>query len=196
MQGAKICNHCKKKKNLNNFCKNKRCIDGYNVICKECSKEYHRKWSSKNKEKLSNYMVKYRQEHKDEIQKWWEDYYKKNKNRIYAKKREWMISHPEEVKKYQKDYYNRHTERAKESSSKWIEKNKEKRAAHMEVLYALRRGIMSRQPCEVCGAEKAEAHHDDYSKPLEVRWLCHKCHIRSHHALSEVDNNININGGE
>lgn len=36
----------------------------------------------------------------------------------------------------------------------------------------------AKQPCEVCGAEKSEAHHDDYTKPLSVRWLC-----RSHHRL-------------
>lgn len=40
-----------------------------------------------------------------------------------------------------------------------------------------------RQPCEICG-EKAEAHHDDYNKPLEVRWLCFK-HHREWHKIHE-----------
>jgi hypothetical protein len=45
-------------------------------------------------------------------------------------------------------------------------------------------GILKEQPCEVCGA-KAEKHHDDYLKPLEVRWLCREHHLE-HHATAPV----------
>ena len=55
-----------------------------------------------------------------------------------------------------------------------------KHAARQECRYAVRRGILTRQPCEVCGAEKAQAHHDDYGKPLDVRWLCSKHHAEWH----------------
>lgn len=43
----------------------------------------------------------------------------------------------------------------------------------------LRRGLLVRQPCEVCGGE-AEMHHDDYDKPLDVRWLCRDHHLACH----------------
>jgi hypothetical protein len=45
---------------------------------------------------------------------------------------------------------------------------------------AIRRGELVRQPCEVCGNPRSHAHHDDYSKPLEVRWLCAGHHKRWH----------------
>jgi hypothetical protein len=45
---------------------------------------------------------------------------------------------------------------------------------------ALRLGILAQQPCEVCGAEKSEAHHPDYDRPLEVQWLC-RAHHRARH---------------
>lgn len=61
----------------------------------------------------------------------------------------------------------------------FIERNPLKRAAHVMVGNALRDGRLVRQPCEACG-ECAQAHHDDYSKPLEVRWLCTTHHAEWH----------------
>jgi len=53
-----------------------------------------------------------------------------------------------------------------------------------KVAYAIKKGIISRKPCEICGTSSKtkngqpniEAHHDDYNKPLSVRWLCRKHH--------------------
>lgn len=45
---------------------------------------------------------------------------------------------------------------------------------------AIRAGTLARQPCEVCGEPKSEGHHDDYTKPLEVRWLCKRHHVEWH----------------
>lgn len=39
---------------------------------------------------------------------------------------------------------------------------------------------LPKKPCEVCGQIKAQAHHDDYNKPLDVRWLCHQHHVEWH----------------
>lgn len=55
-----------------------------------------------------------------------------------------------------------------------------KRAARIAVRDAIYSGRMLRGSCEVCGKPNAHGHHDDYSKPLDVRWLC-STHHREHH---------------
>lgn len=36
------------------------------------------------------------------------------------------------------------------------------------------------QPCEICGSVEVHKHHEDYSRPLDVRWLCVPCHSEIH----------------
>lgn len=52
--------------------------------------------------------------------------------------------------------------------------------AHSLVNNAIRVGKLLKQPCEVCREEKSVAHHDDYDKPLVVRWLCQGHHKQWH----------------
>lgn len=58
-------------------------------------------------------------------------------------------------------------------------KNPDKYFANTLTGNALRDGKLTKQPCEKCGAE-AQAHHPDYSKPLEIMWLCRKHHLEEH----------------
>lgn len=44
-------------------------------------------------------------------------------------------------------------------------------------------GIIKKQPCSECGCEDAEMHHEDYSKPLDVKWLCRPCHLQHHNVI-------------
>lgn len=46
-----------------------------------------------------------------------------------------------------------------------------------------RRGKLIQDPCEVCGSKDSQMHHDDYSKPLEVRWFCRRHHGYLHNPL-------------
>lgn len=77
------------------------------------------------------------------------------------------------VRRYHADPANRSTvERAKAA---WRARNPEKRRAQNIVSSALRRGVLVKGSCERAGEDcggKVHAHHDDYSKPLVVRWLC------------------------
>lgn len=43
----------------------------------------------------------------------------------------------------------------------------------------VRRGKVAKTPC-ACGSLLVEAHHEDYSRPLDVVWLCRKCHGKKH----------------
>jgi hypothetical protein len=54
-------------------------------------------------------------------------------------------------------------------------------SVHNAVQAAIRRGDLVRPgQCDDCGAGgPVEGHHDDYSKPLAVRWLCTSCHRRA-----------------
>lgn len=58
---------------------------------------------------------------------------------------------------------------------------REHHEARWQVARALAAGRLTRSACEVCGEARVHAHHDDYSKPLDVRWLC-PTHHREHHA--------------
>ena len=59
-----------------------------------------------------------------------------------------------------------------------------KRYAHGQVQIALREARIERGACEVCGAPDAQAHHDDYDRPLDVRWLCTEHHAVEHTVFS------------
>lgn len=75
----------------------------------------------------------------------------------------------------------------------WRKKNapsKEQKFRDMvrvKTYYAIAKGILIRQPCEVCGELKVEAHHDNYHKAFDVRWLCGH-HHREHHMLERKRN--------
>ena len=56
----------------------------------------------------------------------------------------------------------------------------EKIKAHKIVEKAIKSGELIPEPCEVCGKKKAHAHHSDYSRPLDVEWLCHLHHKQAH----------------
>jgi hypothetical protein len=46
---------------------------------------------------------------------------------------------------------------------------------------AIKSGILKKEKCFVCeSANNVQAHHCDYSKPLDVYWLCTKCHAIVH----------------
>ena len=81
----------------------------------------------------------------------------------YQSKGEVKARRAEKQRQYARDPQQRHKHEAR-----WT--------ARRAVLY----GRLQRKPCEDCGAAKAEMHHEDYSRPLDVTWLCKPCHRKRH----------------
>lgn len=113
-----------------------------------------------------------------------------------AKARAWKAAHPERVRELNKrankkristpELYQKKLEQSRRSNRKWLAKTDYDKTrdplkvrARNKVRDFIFRGKMQRMPCEVCG-KTAQAHHEDYSKPLEVKWLCPKHHAELH----------------
>ena len=78
---------------------------------------------------------------------------------------------------YAKD--NLRVQKMKQTKKLWRDNYPEKKRAHMKVYFALKKGVLIKHPCFMCG-DMAEAHHPDYSRPLDVIWLCSSHHKQAH----------------
>ena len=76
-------------------------------------------------------------------------------------------------------FYERHGDRIRAEKRERYASDPEHRAKVLARVKAAK-AYPDKQPCERCGAPRADRHHDDYSKPLDIRWLCRACHIQHH----------------
>ncbi|MCP4061380.1 MAG: hypothetical protein GY738_29740 [Pseudoalteromonas sp.] len=67
-----------------------------------------------------------------------------------------------------------------EDVRRYRQQNPKKYKAHCMVNNQKRAGNLHEEPCEDCESKNVVAHHDDYDKPLNVRWLCQSCHKKWH----------------
>jgi hypothetical protein len=72
-------------------------------------------------------------------------------------------------------------------TKRWREENPIAYKAQTAVSNAVRDRRLFKEPCAICAEPKVHAHHKDYSKPLDVVWLCAKCHHRLHAAFPELE---------
>ena len=86
-------------------------------------------------------------------------------------------------KRGKKAFAERHPGIYKIYKERYYEKYPEKRAAKEALRAAVRYGKIEKpNNCQECGQEALiHGHHTDYSKPLDVAWLCQTCHVRAHH---------------
>lgn len=106
--------------------------------------------------------------------------------------------------KYHREYRKQRREKLraynKEYNRQWRLKNGYQNEAKSDLLYphkrkarellriAVARGEVKKYPCEVCGNKRSQGHHDDYNKPLEVRWFCALHHKQLHSTHSDSSN--------
>lgn len=103
------------------------------------------------------------------------EYYLKNKAKVALINKNWRINNPE-----------KHRKSSFESIKKWKKHNVEAAKAHQLVNnHILRKKNLVPINCEKCGdVTKLQAHHEDYSKPFDIMWLCKKCHLKKHNRVS------------
>jgi hypothetical protein len=85
-----------------------------------------------------------------------------------------------DIVSYRREYHAKNRARMNELKRDWFQKNKHRESVKNATRYAIKTGKLVRQPCVVCGEVQVEAHHPDYSKPLEVVWLCRTHHLAAH----------------
>jgi hypothetical protein len=93
------------------------------------------------------------------------------------------------VRKYDRERYHKNPDRKKQAaktSKRWAKQYPERRRAQAAVYRAVRDGRIHRGPCEVCGQTPAHGHHEDYTKPLDVIWLCASHHQIRHSQLDKA----------
>lgn len=93
-------------------------------------------------------------------------------------------------KRYSKTEKCREARKLAEEKYKQLPSTKKKQLAKWAVNRAVKIGAIERGLCEVCCSSTVHAHHDDYDKPLDVRWLCSKHHKQWHIENGEGKNAI------
>jgi hypothetical protein len=146
----KTCKTCSKEKPLSSFYVHKKMSDGHLNICKDCTKTRVSKHRALN--------IEYVKE--------------------YERKRATLPKRVEARSNYAK------TEAGKKAKAKALKKYREKHTdryfAHRALANAMKDGKVTKLPCFICGDKNVEGHHPDYSRPLDVVWLCNKHHRECH----------------
>ena len=105
-------------------------------------------------------------------------HYKANKDDLIAYQRKYRRENRPKLRAYFKQYRADKPHLFVQYRQRWTLANKHKRRAHSILAVAVKNGRISRPAnCQECGhGGRIGGHHDDYAKPLDVRWLCGVCH--------------------
>jgi len=159
----KTCTKCLIQKSITDFYPLVHMKDGHFSACKECVKARVKKRREENIEYVREY----------DRRRGALEHRKENNRKVAA------------LRKLNPD----NAEKDRVRTLKWKENNQKKRACHVLVGHAIRSGKLIQKDCEKCGEKKEKykihAHHEDYDYPLDVVWLCRKCHGARHKEINE-----------
>lgn len=167
----KQCKGCGEWKDRSEFNKHPQTADRLWAKCRVCTKKMSAVYRRKNADKI----LKKREMNRE-------------KNRLYAA--EYRAKNPEKIKQSKAAYCK--TPRGREfcrlASKKYHEEHTLARQAHSSVEYAVRTGKLIRpKKCGACNTEgPVEGHHEDYNKPLDVQWMCDRCHKKRTKEIHEM----------
>jgi ribosomal protein S27AE len=102
--------------------------------------------------------------------------------------RRWKKEHPEQCREYSLRYRAKFHDQSTAWQREWKKSNLDKCRASGAVYRNLKKGILIKSKmCEMCGNHpSAHGHHADYQKPLEVMWLCERCHYKIHVDVNSI----------
>jgi hypothetical protein len=193
----KKCKVCLEEKDLLQFYKDRSRNDSYARECKECCNSRKTKYARENIEKVLAYKRENAKKHVIKKSEYTKKRYLENRDEFLRKSREKYTLNREKIRKRQNElqktpekrekakarqrkYYRKNKKSIDKFFKKWITENREKARAHYAISDAIRRKKLIRPgQCERCNIKcKPDAHHFDYSKKLDVHWLCKICHAK------------------
>lgn len=189
----RTCYKCKKEKAHAEFHKDCTQVGGISYDCKQCKSETRKQKRKENPEKYREQCRQSVVKHYDTIRASQKKHRLENRETILKRRKE--LREPRKFEINAKEAIRRKNHRKnspgfveneRKKLREYYAKNRAKmipqRNAHKLVMYAVRLGLLKRpEKCELCdGTIRIEGHHEDYSKPLEVKWLCKVCHQNVH----------------
>lgn len=143
--------------------------------CKECRSSYKHQHYVENRESYLDRSKKHRESNPEAYKDYLKNYYRSNRTALLLKDKEYALEHREHINEYHREHRKRPENVIKEKARKMV---------HLAIEFGM---LVRPNVCSKCGVSCfCEAHHKDYTKPLEVDWLCKKCHESEHH-LNEGD---------
>lgn len=163
---AKACNRCGVTKMLVEFHIGAS-IGGRNSICKECRKSDSKKYYESTAQRQRREAI---------------DRYNRNRQKRLVQMREYHYNHRKERKEKLATTDAREKVNSRMREYRKLPEVRRKDSARSALKRAIKSGKVIRKPCSKCGGEKSQGHHEDYSRPLDVVWLCRNCHSEIHRA--------------